>query len=185
MKKKPPRLTSQSNIWITPENVLEGARVVLGNPIPLDPCTETDNPTKAELFYTEKQNGLNKKWGRPTWCNPPYSGIGIFEAWAAKVRKEALRGCPVLFLMSVTNRVETDYFRLSLMNERLSAMSFLWGRQAFRKKEESGQYEPKKENNYASLLLGFNVDAYLVHQGFGNIGSVMSTHVQTGVIHGK
>jgi hypothetical protein len=181
---KPTRFDSATNVWITPRPVLAGARRVLGDPIPLDPCTEADNPTGAARFFLERDNGLKKKWTDPCWCNPPYSGIGVFQDWALKVRKEALRGCPILFLMSVTNRVETDYFRCSLMNERLSAVVFFWGRLAFRQADLDGEYQPRKGNNYASMMLGFNVDASAVHRGFGDLGSVLSAHVQTGAVCG-
>lgn len=59
--------------WRTPEHILELAREVFGGEIGCDPCTTADNPTKARVYWTEKDDGLSKGWADLTWINPPYS----------------------------------------------------------------------------------------------------------------
>ena len=62
----------ESDNWWTPEYILDVVRAVLG-PIPLDPCTDKSNPTKASSFLTVEDNALQRMWAVPYFCNPPYS----------------------------------------------------------------------------------------------------------------
>ncbi len=59
--------------WRTPLWLLEKVREVFGPPIHLDPATAPDNPTGAEVFYTEQ--GLEQDWSfaRNIFMNPPWS----------------------------------------------------------------------------------------------------------------
>jgi hypothetical protein len=57
---------------LTPPYVLEPVRELLGG-IGLDPCTEPDNPTRADKWYSLPFDGCAMPWDAPTvWCNPPY-----------------------------------------------------------------------------------------------------------------
>lgn len=66
-------LVGKDNDYYTPEDILSPVRAYLGGPIPLDPATAPHNPTKAETFYTEEDDGLEQSWGVPFFVNPPYS----------------------------------------------------------------------------------------------------------------
>lgn len=60
--------------WITPVEVIEAARLVMGT-IDLDPASEyaANQIVKAEKYYIESQDGLALKnaWSGNVWCNPP------------------------------------------------------------------------------------------------------------------
>lgn len=62
-----------NNVWITPPIYVEPVKDYA--PIGLDPCTEPHNPTGAESFYTEEDDGLIQDWSGHglTYVNPPYS----------------------------------------------------------------------------------------------------------------
>lgn len=63
-----------TDIWGTPDEILEKVRVVFGEPIALDPCTHAGNPTGALKFFTEKDDGLKQVWkANNIYMNPPYS----------------------------------------------------------------------------------------------------------------
>lgn len=64
------------NGYLTPSKVLDAVRDY--GPIVLDPCTEPDNPTGANYFFTREEDGLKQNWrsfsrGGLIFINPPYS----------------------------------------------------------------------------------------------------------------
>jgi DNA N-6-adenine-methyltransferase (Dam) len=63
--------------WYTPSVYIEAARLVM-NGIGLDPasCELANKTVKAERFYTEKQNGLERDWTcKSMWLNPPFGTV--------------------------------------------------------------------------------------------------------------
>jgi phage N-6-adenine-methyltransferase len=62
-----------NNEWHTPASAL--APVKAYGRIGLDPCTTAHNPTSAEHFFTEEDDGLTQDWGGKglVFVNPPYS----------------------------------------------------------------------------------------------------------------
>jgi len=66
-----------NNIWLTPPGVLAPVRAYFpGGVIPMDPATESHNPTGAKWFYTEEDDGLAKVWNpEGVFINPPYSTL--------------------------------------------------------------------------------------------------------------
>lgn len=60
----------------------------------VDVCTEPDNPTDAEWFYTVHHDGLTCGWRVEPhitrWLNPPYS-TGLVQRWS-EAAVEAARG---------------------------------------------------------------------------------------------
>ncbi len=60
--------------WVTPSDVIEAAREVMGS-IDLDPASEeaANKIIGAKDYYTEITNGLNpnNKWYGNVWVNPP------------------------------------------------------------------------------------------------------------------
>lgn len=63
-----------SDIWGTPDHLLELVRSVFDGVIGLDPCTQMENPTNALKFFTKQDDGLTQSWNSETvFMNPPYS----------------------------------------------------------------------------------------------------------------
>jgi phage N-6-adenine-methyltransferase len=79
--------------------------------IKLDAATTIDNPLRTELFYTEKDNGLNQPWHTWTYCNPPY---GQSELWVRKAYYEMTRGNNSLLLLPANT--ETKWFHTYIWN---------------------------------------------------------------------
>ena len=90
-----PQHSQKSNLWYTPETVLNAAREVLGY-IELDPASDAhgNERVQAERFLTEADDGLTAPWGTPrsVFLNPPGGKVG--------------------------NRSRAELFWLRLMNER-------------------------------------------------------------------
>lgn len=65
---------------------------------------------KAKKFFSEKQDGLSRSWGRHrVWLNPPY-GVGRkpISAWVSKAYAESQTGATVVMLIpALTN---TNWF---------------------------------------------------------------------------
>jgi len=77
--------SSKRHNWRTPPDVLDLAREIIGDPIPLDPATAIDNPTKAAQFYDATAatgDGLLMPWDSPWWCNSPFGAA--LKAWAER-----------------------------------------------------------------------------------------------------
>jgi ParB family chromosome partitioning protein len=68
------------NEWYTRKIYLAAAREVMGC-INTDPasCEEANKNVKADVFYTQSQNGLCRNWYGNVWMNPPF--VGGLSAW--------------------------------------------------------------------------------------------------------
>ena len=98
--------SSKSHTWRTPADVLDLAREILGDPIPLDPATAIDNPTKAARFYdgtAATGDGLMMPWDSPWWCNSPFGRE--LKAWAERAATAKAPG-----LMLAPARVDTQWW---------------------------------------------------------------------------
>lgn len=60
--------------WYTPDSIVDCARLVMGS-IDLDPASSevANRKVKASIFYTEKDNSLEKEWVGNIWMNHPFS----------------------------------------------------------------------------------------------------------------
>jgi phage N-6-adenine-methyltransferase len=58
-----------------------------GKKFRLDAAASPENAL-CKRFYTEKDNGLAKKWSDATFCNPPFAQFG---KWIEKANEEALK----------------------------------------------------------------------------------------------
>lgn len=105
------------NDWLTPEWILDAVRGVCDGTIALDPCTAPWNPTKALNFYTEKDDGLSKRWTPGTFWNPPFGcaegkNVSQCYAWAEKARAETKDGnWSIALLPCDTGRQSTELWQ--------------------------------------------------------------------------
>lgn len=135
---------------LTPPYVLEPVREALGGTIGLDPCTELDNPTRADRFFTVEEDGLAHPWGfaDSVYINPPYG-----EArgdWVDRAVGIAASGTPVVMLIPA--HTDTRIFQRAL--ETASAMVLIKGRVKFGILRENRRQEAASR---PSALLGWNV----------------------------
>jgi hypothetical protein len=132
---------------LTPPYVLEPVRRALGG-ICCDPCTESDNPTGAEVFYALPQDGLAHAWRGSTFVNPPYGKVR--EPWVRRCIAHADMGYPVVLLMPAAT--DTRIFQEALSSATEAVL--IKGRVKF------GVLRPNRRQQAAShpsALIGWNV----------------------------
>lgn len=135
--------------WFTPPRILEAVRLVVGDPIPLDPATTFSNPTRAKRIYTASSDGLSQPWDEPWFLNPPYGKQ--FPLWC---QKAAHAMAPGVGLFPCGARFGTRYFQTMLASPHLTGVCWVRGRVKFLRPD--GQTAP--QNPYDSALYGFGVD---------------------------
>lgn len=173
---KPTEKIARDLDYQTPENILACVRDYFGGPIPLDPATAPDNPTKALHFcagpHTGGVDGLQVSWrlgGFPrqgVFVNPPYGPL--LKPFLAKIQQEACDSeVPILALLPVS-RTEQGYFQdlLGFANFIL----FIRKRVAFVRPTTG---EVAKGNPYSSWILGFNVDPKTARAKLGVLGKCL------------
>ena len=92
-----------SDEWMTPPEIVERARVVLGR-IDLDPASSVlaQKVVKAKWFLTKEVDGLSVGWRGNIFMNPPYSR-GLFDAFVGQL----IESQPEAWLIVVNNVTET------------------------------------------------------------------------------
>jgi hypothetical protein len=156
--------------YLTPPYILEPVRRLLGGSIGLDPCTEVDNPTRAERYYAPPQDGAVLPWNaRSIWCNPPYG-----EARDRRVDRsiaESGRGARIVLLMPAAT--DTRIFQKAFL--ACTTCLFLRGRVKFGVLRENRRQEAA---SHGSALFGFGVDLMLL----GELGVVAKPIVRQFVL---
>ena len=81
--------SSNASDWCTPVEVLNLACAVMGG-IDLDPASSAlaNQRVRADVFYDEKDDGLNQEWHGRVWLNPPYgkvNGISGARVWSENI----------------------------------------------------------------------------------------------------
>lgn len=163
----------RNTVYITPDKILDPVRKFFGGSIALDPATESDNPTKAETFFTESDNGLEQEWSDRTFVNPPYGKALKF--FTKKIREEAGKGHTIVALLP-GQRFETEYWQENILCRELGYCVLIRKRINFRR--PSG--EVAKGNPYGSMLYLFNTNRSLTQQSedehvkecFGELGKI-------------
>lgn len=143
----------ESQRQLTPPYVLDPVRAVLDG-IGLDPCTEPDNPTGAERFYTVDDDGLNQPWCEHEWMpsvyvNPPYSKAR--EPWVLRCMDAGERGQRVVLL--IPSHTDTRIWHRAMSTA--TAVCFIKGRVKFGVLRANRRQEAA---SHPSALLGWNVD---------------------------
>lgn len=111
-------MSSANPNWETPDEFLSLVREVFGGDIGLDPCTTSENPTRAVWIRTppveghDNPGGLDHAWETPpgfpgVYMNPPY-GRGI-APWVRKARDEGAGGTEIIALLPA--RPDTKWFQ--------------------------------------------------------------------------
>lgn len=160
--------------WWTPPELLERVRLVLGDPIPLDPFTAPSNPTGAARFYTLRENGLAQPWDAPWFANPPY-GRALRPSLAKIVRESITRhaGCldplPGVALLPCS-RWEQGYLHDVL--RAASVVCFVRKRIKFVKASSGDRVGGTP---MASMFLGFNVDVPTFMAALDDVGLCLRT----------
>lgn len=133
---------------LTPAYVLEPIRSVLGG-ISLDPCTEPDNPTGADRFYTPPQDGCALPWDADTvFCNPPYGEVR--DRWVERCIAEGGERKVILLIPSHT---ETQTFQTAL--RACTSVVFVQARLRFGLVRANGRQEAA---SHGSAIFGFGVN---------------------------
>jgi hypothetical protein len=142
---------------------LEPIRELLGG-IGLDPCTEPDNPTKADAWYSPPQDGCSLPWDWPAvFCNPPYGEAR--NRWVDRCIEEGKHRKVVLLIPSHT---ETRIFQKAM--EMSDSVLFVQARLRFGVVRDNGRQEAA---SHGSAILGFGVDV----TPLGSLGVVMKRSV--------
>lgn len=144
--------TGGSDNWQTEDKVLDAVCCI--GPIGLDPATAPDNPTDAEYFFTEEDDGLSQEWlGHGlVFGNPPYSQNRL---WVAKCVEQAKQGAEIVLLIPA--RTGAQYFAPCWGAQ---AINFISGRLTFND-SETGLPRPDGKGN--PMQAGFN--SVLVYWG--------------------
>ena len=134
---------------LTPPYVLEPVRLALGG-IALDPCTEPDNPTDADRFYTVDDDGFAQPWDAESiYVNPPYSKAK--EPWVRACIEAGAEGRRVVLLIPA--HTDTRIWHEAL--DSADAVCFIKGRVKFGVLRKNRRQEAA---SHPSALIGWNVD---------------------------
>lgn len=184
---------ASSNIWLTPDS--EDAPVLTlvracspDGVIGLDPCTEASNPSGALRYFTAADNGLAKDWRGYglVFCNPPYSRTPAEEAakveppirpWSRKIHEQAVLGVTIVALLPCGARFSTAYWQDHILVPELVAACFWRGRIPFINGKTG---EVGSDNNYDSMIYGFNVNVERFCEVWAPYGAVfaMKRHIK-------
>lgn len=101
------KFDSTKQDWTTPDDLFDPINSEFN--FTLDAAASPEN-TRAPLYFTEKDNGLSKSWGKNTvWLNPPYGQKnGSLKDWVKKSYEESLNGATVVLLIPA--RTNTVWF---------------------------------------------------------------------------
>jgi hypothetical protein len=128
-------MSSDSEHWNTPDNVLELVRRVAA--IGLDPCSNSTSRVKAAVEWQLERDGdsLQKEWRSHglVFVNPPYGRA--LKPWATKMHYEGSFGASIIGL--VPARTDTAWFEYLWS---ANALCFWYGRLKFSGAENSAPF---------------------------------------------
>lgn len=123
-----------NQVHLTPEYALEPIRAALGGTNELDPCTEPDNPTRAERFYCLPDDGAALPWEAASiFVNPPYAKAR--ERWVHRCIEAGATGAKVALLIPA--HTDTRIFHAALA--AADAVTLVQGRLKFGIPREDGR----------------------------------------------
>lgn len=152
---------------LTPEYVLVHVRNAFGGRIGLDPCTTSENPCDAEVFYAPPTDGLAQPWKTDRiFVNPPYGKAR--EPWVRKCIEVGEMGRRVVLLMPAAT--DTRVFQSAAASA--TVVILVRGRLKF------GVLRPNRRQvaaSHPSALFGWNVEF-----GCSDLGLSVFSHVGGG-----
>lgn len=112
--------------WTTPDDVFDPINAEFG--FTLDAAADKDNK-RAEKFFCEEDNALEKDWGdNIVWLNPPYGQKnGSLKDWVKKSYEESQKGATVVMLIPA--RTNTVWFHDYCLDK--GEVRFIKGRPKF------------------------------------------------------
>lgn len=156
--------------WQTPDHLLDLIRGYRA--IRLDPCTEIENPTKAQDIFIKVDDGITQDWemdkGGLVYVNPPYGREQKF--WVEKCVSEAAKrpfllqndlGSEIILL--VPARTDTVHWHHGII-AHAEAICYIKGRIKFRGAHNSAPFP--------SALVYFGDRPADFAQHFGGLGHV-------------
>ena len=170
-------LSSESNEWYTPKEIMEAVRRVLGT-IDLDPAStpEANETVKATKIYTIGDNGLRWQWHGSVWLNPPYGkdrGRSRQEIWLRYLEYQYRKGNSQRAMAETRAAVGYDWFS-SMWRKWLVCITDKCIEhdrpKAFRSADDSSA-------KTASALWYFGPDVELFEREFGRFGRVLLPEV--------
>ena len=140
-----------SDLWFTPEYIVDPFRELSGGRIDLDPasCAEANEIVRAERYYTEADNGLLLPWFGNDFVNPPFSKIAQF---VAKGLLELETGKVELQLWVTNANTEVAWFKM--LAGRANAICFPSTRIQFRL--PGGKIKGSNRRSQALFYFGSN-----------------------------
>jgi ParB family chromosome partitioning protein len=126
--------------WYTPEIYVEASREVMGS-IDTDPASSAiaNKIVEAEQFYTQKQNGLTKKWAGNVFLNPPYKQPEVSE-FTNKLSNDYMVGEINQAILLTNNSTDTTWWQDAAQNA--AVICFTSGRISFNNKEGEQMNSP-------------------------------------------
>lgn len=159
-KKNPEKLkalfTSDSEEWYTPQHIIDSVIELFGE-IDLDPCSNSKiNPNvKANEYYTQNDNGLDKAWNGKIYMNPPYGRV--ISDWVEKACAEHESGNLTDAILLLPARTDTTW----MAKLREFPRCYVRGRLKFSGSENSAPFPN------VVVYIGRNIDGFI---------SVFSSH---------
>lgn len=155
--------------WITPPNIVEAARQVLGG-IDLDPCStaRANEVVRARRFYTLEDDGLVRPWRGNVFLNPPYSR-GSLKPFLDLLFEELQEG-HVSAAIVLTNAI-TDTGDGQWLLAMATSVCFLSGRTRFL----TPDLKPSKNSPPSGQMVSyFGAWPHLFREHFESLGVVRS-----------
>ena len=120
---------SGDNEWYTPARYIEMARTVMGT-IDVDPASNehAQRTIRAATYYTDEDNGLDRKWEGTVWLNPPYSNPEV-QQFVDKVISEVDIGRTTEAIVLTNNSGDTGWHQA--LQLACTAMCIVKGRIRF------------------------------------------------------
>jgi hypothetical protein len=181
MKPRRPSLSTTGNPhWVTPNNLLEVARIFAGGQIALDPFDNPESLVNAHVSWhgprardpKHRVNGLTERWivdtsqlaaELPTaWVQPPYTRHVVDEC-VAKARTEGRWG-PLEVCALLPGRESAGWFKLNCFPPSATALCFLDHRVKFIGAPTAVPWE--------SVIVHWGRQPLRFYDTFGTIGTV-------------
>jgi len=148
---------SGNNEWYTPKTFIESAREVMGS-IDVDPASsaKANKVVKADIFFTEKDDGLSFEWSGTVFMNPPYAS-DLISKFTTHLVDEIECDRVTQAIVLVNNATETKWFQA--LADKMRAVCFPASRVDFW--HPSGKPSAPLQGQ-AILYYGLNRDAFCV-----------------------